>query len=276
MNGTVLLLICIFVVILLAVPLSLRFLKREETLKIRLLKKDGQRRKIAIVYFGLLRSLKDVYETHSKHIFRVLQDNDVDYKIFMHTWKTKGDVQKVWYSSDGYEKQDYSQYKVLNPYKYKIDSQEEFQNTLELKNYWKEGEWDKRLLQNHLCAVESQKRGLKMVLEDNDSFDHVMFVRPDANFEKDFPIDALEFLESRNNGILIPNHHNNEGYNDRFAVTNMSHAKFYANRIDEYPAFNGRIVAEKSVKYIVKKYFRYKGIRFPFKFKRPPKKKLIK
>jgi len=39
----------------------------------------------AIIYFGLTRSVKKTHETHKKHVFDILQKENLNYKTFMHT-----------------------------------------------------------------------------------------------------------------------------------------------------------------------------------------------
>jgi hypothetical protein len=51
---------------------------------------------VAIIYFGLTRSTKKVYQTHLQHIDTVIRNQSLTYKKFMHTWKTKDNKQKVW------------------------------------------------------------------------------------------------------------------------------------------------------------------------------------
>ena len=48
---------------------------------------------IAIVYFGLTRSIKKVYQSHIRHIYQVLDRNQITYKKFMHTWSMKDGIQ---------------------------------------------------------------------------------------------------------------------------------------------------------------------------------------
>ena len=49
----------------------------------------------AIVYFGLTRSTKKVYKSHIDNIFNQLKHYNLNYKTFMHTWKTNDNKQRV-------------------------------------------------------------------------------------------------------------------------------------------------------------------------------------
>jgi hypothetical protein len=89
----------------------------------------------AICYFGMTRSTKKVYESHYKYIFDVLKHHNVTFKIFMHTWKTNNNKQRVW--NDIAKKDiDYSEYTFLNPDVYQIDNQDDFMSTINMDNYF--------------------------------------------------------------------------------------------------------------------------------------------
>ena len=127
----------------------------------------------AIIYFGLTRSTKKIYNSHYNNIFNVLKNNNLTYKIFMHTWKTKNDEQRVWCKTLD-KKIDYEEYKLLNPDYYKLEDQDIFTESINMDNYFfkdifnkngycGDGEWQPELILNHICALQSQKRGLEMV-----------------------------------------------------------------------------------------------------------------
>ena len=236
----------------------------------------------AIIYFGLTRSTKKVYKSHFNEIFNILRDNNLTYKIFMHTWKKNDNKQKVWCETSD-KNIDYEEYKLLNPDFYKLENQDNFINSInmdnffykdvaEQKGYKQNGEWLPGLILNHICALKSQKTALEMVenfVKDGNKFKYVMFIRPDARFKNPLPIQELD----NKNDIFIPDHDHHEGLNDRFAIIDYNKAYIYGKRIDEITEFrktNSRITAEKYVKFIVKKYeLKLKKINLNFNLIRP-------
>ena len=46
-------------------------------------------KRIAICYYGMTRSLNKVYQSHCEKIFDKLRENNIEYKVFIHTWQTK-------------------------------------------------------------------------------------------------------------------------------------------------------------------------------------------
>jgi hypothetical protein len=219
---------------------------------------------IAICYWGMTRSTKLIYKSHLDKLFSRLKLNNINYKIFMHTWDITSN--KIFIAEREIRiPVDYEEYKLLQPDYYNIENQNDFLNNINFDDYFYKdiydtighcpnGEWLPQLILNHLCALESQKRVLKMVKESNENFDFIILIRPDILLSSNFNVSWL----NSNFDITLLNYHYNEGYNDRFAIIPFKKADKYFNRIDEiaeYRKTNGRIVSEKYLKYIVDKYY---------------------
>lgn len=231
--------------------------------------------KVAVCYWGLTRSTKKVYQSHFENLYHLLKNNDIAYDVFIHTWHTKS-KQRVWQKEIDIPI-DYEEYKLLLPIYYQIDDQDLFTESLNFDDYfyqdvWNlkgdalEGEWLPKLILNHLCALESQKRATDMVIASQNHYDLIMFIRPDALLLTPFPVESLYSVQDGD--ILIPDFAHCEGYNDRFAVLSFTTAPTYSKRIDEIISFRqtqGRIVSEKYVKYICDKY-NLNAILIPFRF----------
>jgi len=219
--------------------------------------------KIAICYWGMTRSTRLVYNSHTNNLFNVLKNNGIEFDVFIHTWETLVKNHIIWMNYCDIEI-DYEEYKLLNPTFYKIDKQDEFLDTINFENYFNKDlfdkygdspyEWIPGLIRNHLCALESQKRCYHMVLESNNSYDYILYIRPDVEITTPFDVNWL----SSEFDITIPSYDHYEGLNDRFAIIPFDKAEKYSTRIDEIIEFRqkrGRIVSEKYVKYIVDNYY---------------------
>lgn len=238
---------------------------------------------MAIIYFGLTRSIKKVYKSHLEYIYNHLNVNNITYKKFIHTWSLKDGIQNVWENIID-QKIDYDEYKLLNPDFYEIDNEDEFIESVNMDDYfykdvWNtighcpEGEWLPKMVSNHICMLESQKRAVRMVenfVSKGNKFKCVMFIRPDLMLYNYLPLNQLKLL---NNFINLPNHDHHEGFNDQFAILTYDNIKTYGNRIDELAYFrknHGRIVGEKYVKFIINKYnLNVNQIDFDYKIVRP-------
>ena len=233
----------------------------------------------AIVYWGLMRTIKKTHQSQLNNIFKVLDENNITYKTFMHTWKLKNNKQHKWNTTITKEI-DYDEYKLLPIDFFKIQKQQKFLETLNIEHYYYKqesikhgqiwwgdlnikGESPPRMIINYLCALESQKRALLMVekyVKKGNKFKYVMFIRPDAKFENKIPIRKLNVILEKtpnNKNILIPNFGHFGGFNDRFAITHYNEAYIYGKRIDElanYRKIKGRLHSETYLKYIIDKH----------------------
>ena len=231
-------------------------------------------KRIAICYYGMTRSLNKVYQSHCEKIFDKLRENNIEYKIFMHTWKTE--INNEW-NRILETPIDYSAYQLLSPDNYKIDNEDEFLESLVFSDYFNENlytqfggnafEWHPYMIRNHLCALESTKRVTQMVLDSSETFDYVMYLRPDVEIRSEFLSEYL--TDMKPNEISFINRNFYEGYSDTFAlIRSLEHAIPYGMRIDEIKEFRktqGRITGEKYSKYIADKYFNKKHfIEFEF------------
>lgn len=242
---------------------------------------------VAICYYGMTRSLKFVYKSHEQFLFNTLKNNHIRYEIFMHTWDT-GKYNIIGKTISDKEI-NYEDYKVLNVNHYRIDVQSEFINNINMDDYFDndlfinigenpKGEWNPKLIMNHICSLESIKRVTMMVesynttIVDNiNKFDAIIYIRPDIELCNEFSLDWFSYFNLGQ--IILLNYDHNNGYNDKFAIVHGDNYKAYGNRIDklkEYRKKMGRITPEKFVKYIVlRNYNQIKFIDLEVKIIRP-------
>ena len=90
-------------------------------------------KKIAVCYFGMVRTLKKVIDSQNNKLFNIIQKGGYEFEIFMHTWKTDDEEQYVWDKKID-TKMNYEDYKIINPKYYKIDSQDDFLKTINIKS----------------------------------------------------------------------------------------------------------------------------------------------
>ena len=91
--------------------------------------------RIAICYWGMTRSTRYVYQSHYDKVFNVLKDQNIEFDVFIHTWKTDDNL--VW-DRKMPVKNDYEEYKLLNPYKYQLDNQDDFLKSITFSDYFYE------------------------------------------------------------------------------------------------------------------------------------------
>ena len=70
--------------------------------------------KVALAFWGLTRSLKYTINSINEKIINILKKNNIEYKIFMHTWI----VNSIYNNTRSHENNivlDNEEYKLLNP-----------------------------------------------------------------------------------------------------------------------------------------------------------------
>lgn len=227
--------------------------------------------RIAICYWGLIRTLREVLPSQQKYVFSELDNAGIEYDVFFHTWIT--DKNLVW-NREMKEPIEYETIDLLYPLKKQIDDQSKFLKTVDFSKYYypNEREWIPQLIWNHLCALESQKRCTNLCLETGVKYDYIMYLRPDALVTKRLPVESIFSQSFDDNMIVIANFNHWEGWNDQFAILRPEVVIPYSHRIDgiaEFRKKNGRIVSEKYVKHVVDCNYFPKQIDFHFDLLRP-------
>lgn len=220
--------------------------------------------KIAVCYWGILRTFRTTFPNHKKNILDILTDYGIEVDIYMHTWKGSL-VNKRGNSSQVYSfTTDVSDLVTLT--KQTVDDQDEFLSNINLDHYFYKdvyekfgncmnGEWLPEMVTYQICSQESQKRVMNMVFTSGVEYDRIILLRPDL--EMSIPLAVNSIISMTPKDIILPYDNQCDGYNDRFAIVYPSMVLYYSNRIDEAKEFrslHGRLVGEKYVKYILDKY----------------------
>lgn len=238
-----------------------------------------RRLRVAIAYWGMTRSTRLVYETHKQNLFNVLEEAEIDFTVYMHTWRAQNIVWADIVDTPVFE----DEYILLNPSIVVIDEQNDFLNgpSYNLSMYWYESEWKRagkdvewlpHLVHNHVCALESLRR-LTQLVRDDSSLDLVMYVRPDVRIDVAFEPNWLRVIHLANtigneSVIALPNYDYYQGFNDRFAIVNWKDCEKYGSRLTglaEYRKKVGYITSEKYLKHVVRTSFD-DVMEIPFRF----------
>jgi len=176
-----------------------------------------QHMKIALVFFGITRSLRYTIHSIQRNILDPLSNHSVD--IMMHTYSMK--KYKNARTREASASYNNSEYKLLNPDRFKIEDLPTVKRKLQLSNYRSHKDpWETKYnsVDNFILAQYS-KYQLVSMLENAGRYEYILFIRPDCLY-----LDPLqeEFLKKANaTTIVIPNFHLYGPYkfNDRFAIT---------------------------------------------------------
>ena len=224
--------------------------------------------KIALVFWGLTRSLNETYPNIKEKILDHLKISKIDYKIFLHTYYFKGGYTDKRTGEMNIEL-DFDEYKILNPDYYKIDNQDEIKKEININEYKKyRYSYEDKTIENLICALYSQMRATELIEKSGYKFDYIWYLRPDVIFNNSLPIRWLKWVND--NRFLVPNFASSGGINDRMAILKHDQAMIYGKRfllIDEYgKLLNGKkISSEQFLSWVMRN---YKSRRINYLFKR--------
>lgn len=224
--------------------------------------------RLAICYYGLTRSTRFVYKSHFENLFEPLKAAGIEFDIFLHTWFTENPT--TWTGKDAIPINP-DEAGLLKPTVMKIDNEDEFIESVDISKYhdskaWKlygdgrksHQEWHPQMVMNHICLMEAMRRVTNLCLDSGrGAYDFILYMRPDVNVPKPFPVGALSALGPQDAAILKYNHY--EGYNTNVVIVPFAHCRPFADRIVEAAEFRrtrGRLVTEKYTKYILDIYYR--------------------
>jgi hypothetical protein len=212
--------------------------------------------KVAILYFGLTRSLPDTIDSIKQHMFQPILDSGMEYDVFMHTYIINGSYTNRW-SDENVTNYDNEQYKLLEPTHFISDIQDEILSQINLDDYFTkleswtgfDGPLTCYLIRNMILALKSKKRITELLEKHIDEYDYVIISRPDLKFNK--PIPWKEITESLNEtNIAIPSQEWWAGCNDKVCICKPNIALFVGRLYDhllEYSTHKS-IVSERYFK----------------------------
>uniref|UniRef100_A0A6C0AEG9 Uncharacterized protein n=1 Tax=viral metagenome TaxID=1070528 RepID=A0A6C0AEG9_9ZZZZ len=191
-------------------------------------KKYKLKKKIAICFWGLTRSLKYTIDSLKLYFLDILNKNDVEYDIYMHTYKIDS-IYTNERSSEFNIKLDFEEHNLLNPKYYMIENQDDVKEMLKLEEYRTHKDpWnnDYKTCDNFICALYSKYQVTQMLLNTEIKYDNIIFCRPDLKMINEFPINSLN-IYSDEDIFYTPDFHKFGGLNDRFFVSNYKNGIIY-------------------------------------------------
>ena len=214
-------------------------------------------KRVAILFFGLTRSLTNIINNLKENLFNELTKNDYIYDIFIHTYSLENPYINPW-SGESINNYDNTAYEILNPKYYIIENQSKVEQKLNINSYcsnlsdWKGAaktpEMRRYLVRNMVLALHSKKIVTNLFKEHKNEYDYVIITRPDQLLHTKINTNVFSFLNDRN--IIIPYEHSYYGYNDRFCIAKPNVAIKYGSAFDVLKLYSqiGTIVSEVFMK----------------------------
>jgi len=247
--------------------------------------------KVAICFWGLLRSLNFTFHSIKENIFDVFSRMDIEYDLYVHTYSNHSYYKKSKITID--DKIIYQ----LNPKIFINEDQFIFDSKIDYKSFQNKGDykifyfycyilflfnnyifivikgdpWNNnyRSLINSIRALYSLWRTSIALEKSNIKYDFVVFLRPDVMYLNKIP---FSFLLKYPDHLLIPDFHrpcSGGKVNDRMAMGNMKNMMVYGKRFEKalnYSKF--KKLHSETFLYDVLKLENINFIEVPFRFKR--------
>lgn len=226
--------------------------------------------KIALCFWGLTRSLKHTIYSIKKRILNILKNNNIEYKIFIHTYSFDSEYINPRAHEFNIEL-DFDEYKLLNPDYIEIEDQDTVKEIIDVYKYRTHPDpWDSDYISvdNFLCAMYSKKQLGKMVENCEESFDYIIYLRPDVKYHTYF--DVKYFTLVNKYSVCTPNFHLFPKLNDRFCILSKNNLKQYYSLFDkmhEYSVSNP-LHSEKFQYHVMNYNYRWNIKYIPFYFNR--------
>ena len=181
--------------------------------------------RVALAFWGLTRSLRITYPTIRQHILDVLKKNNIEYTIFLHTY-----IVNTPFSNPRNKEYnlslDNTEYQLLEAQYCQREDQDVVKQTLNLLAYRTQPDpWNTNhnMVDNFVLAMYSKKQLGNLIKTSGESFDYVLFLRPDVQFLTDFNPAWLNLTTPTQ--ICVPDFHCfSFKFNDRFAIATQTNA----------------------------------------------------
>jgi hypothetical protein len=193
-----------------------------------------EKKKVAILFYGLTRSLRSIYQNLKENLFDELTKNNYEYDTFIHTYVLDNPYINEW-SGEKVENYDNTSYTILNPKDYILQNQNLVEKKLRISQYYsKLGNWAGLaktvkmkcyLVRNMVLALNSKKRVVQLFYKYKKDYDYVIITRPDQIFHTKINVNSFNLLNDNN--IIIPLEHSYLGINDRFCIAKKENAIKY-------------------------------------------------
>ena len=199
--------------------------------------------KIAIIFYGLTRSLNKTINSIRKNIFNVLDRHNIQYDIYIHTYKINGSYKNIWSGEETNNYQNEDIISLLHPKYYLFDEQSNVENSIDFNEYYTFLNWNgffpqdmvKYIIKNLVLALYSKNKITQLFNQNKSQYDYAIISRPDLEITNE--LDINYFHQLNNNNIIIPEQDSYEGCNDRFCIGTPSIISYYGtlyNKLLQY------------------------------------------
>jgi len=194
---------------------------------------NSNQKKVAVCFFGLCRSTQYTVDSIKKNIYSALDNLNVDYDVYLHTYKIDKEYNNIW-AGEINQTINNNNYKLLNPKYVLIEDDENITKQLDFVKYRTHGDpWGRNddnkytILNNAIKGMYSIYQVTNMWKKSNINYDIIICLRPDVLYLN--PI-TMDYLNQINDNVIVIPDFAEYPINDRFAMGNPSVMERYGNR----------------------------------------------
>ena len=187
---------------------------------------------IAICFFGLTRSLKWTHQSIQNNILNILQKRGMKYHIYLHTFNLKELTCRR--SQETKVKLDEHEWKLLQPDAVQIDSQEDFDRSMDYDVIMTHGDpWftEGENVRNLCRQLYSCQSAFHMIRQPYQCY---LFLRPDMKYTALDTSSVWEIIHDQKSKVIyMPNQARMNNVSDRFYFGNETTMQMVAPRLDK-------------------------------------------
>jgi hypothetical protein len=153
--------------------------------------------KVCICFFGLVhRSLKYTIDSINKNIFKVLNDNNIEYDIYLHTYDTSSAL--AYRGNEINVPINLNDIKLLNATCIEIDNEDEFNRTFDFDSFINSTEFtgfstdnNYNIHRNLIRELNSHNKVTQLWKNKNHNYDFAIYLRADLLYVTKLPIQYI-------------------------------------------------------------------------------------
>lgn len=186
--------------------------------------------KVALLFWGIARSLKYTLPSIQKNVFDILKQHNIQYDTYFHTYHIDGKYTNR-RANEIDVNIDNEQYKLLPNANVKIDNQNAIAKKINLPKYRTKGDpWKTNFqtLNFFILGSYSKLQCWELCKSKKIHYDCYIYLRPDVQYLNPLNIDWIRKIN--NSSIYVPAfHHTCYKFNDRFAICKAPIANTYGS-----------------------------------------------
>lgn len=197
--------------------------------------------RVALLFFGLTRSLKFTLNSIEGHVFKPLHDSGTAYDVFLHTYVSTKPFTNPRAREFGVAL-DPDEWNLLSPKGVDIENLEEVRDGIPLQEYRTHPDpWNTNYVSvdNFVLASRSRERVMRLVKETSDrersTYDYFVFIRPDCRYLTDL---SRNMLEAAGDSIIVVPDFHLFPMNDRFAICTPVSLEAYGGAYQDLLAYS--------------------------------------